>query len=220
MPVAPDRRWQAWIVGSAMFAIVGALAAPAGLGLHYVAKPLTTLLLVVLVWRSTDTLGLRVGVLAGLLFSLVGDVLLMLPAARFEAGLAAFFLAHLAYIVAFFRHAKPRPLALAWLAYGLVAAGVLTLLLPTVPAPLHAPVIGYAAVLTGMAAFAFAARATAGSRLAIGGGLFVLSDGLLAWDRFGSPLPWVALWVLSSYWAAQWCLARSVGASAGEGRRG
>ena len=45
---------------------------------------------------------------------------------------------------------------------------------------------------------------------AVGGALFVLSDSLLAWDRFGSGLPAAALLVLASYYAALWCIARSV----------
>mgnify|MGYP001811235089 CR=1 FL=1 len=175
------RWWEVWIAASAVLAIAGALAAPVGLGLHYVFKPITTLLLVALAWRSMDPL------------------------------------AHLAYIAAFFRQARPRSVALAWLGYGLLAAGVLALLLPHVPAAMRGPVIGYVVVLTGMASFAFGARATVGPRLAIGGALFVLSDGLLAWDRFASPLPMAPLWVLSSYWAAQWCIALSVAA---EGRHG
>ena len=205
--VARDRRWAGWIVASAVLAIAGALSAPAGIGLHYVAKPFTTVLLVALAWRSADPLGLRAGVVAGLLLSLVGDVLLMLPTSDFVAGLGAFLLAHLAYIAAFFRPARLRSVVIAWLGYGLLAAGVLALLLPHVPAPMQGPVIGYGVVLTGMASFAFGARATAGHRLAIGGALFVLSDGLLAWDRFASPLPLAPLWVLSTYWAAQWCIA-------------
>jgi uncharacterized membrane protein YhhN len=78
-------------------------------------------------------------------------------------------------------------------------------------------VIAYVVVLTGMAAFAFGARERGGAGLAIGGALFVLSDGLLAWDRFASAVPLASLWVLATYWAAQWCIARSI---AGEARRG
>ena len=40
-----------------------------------------------------------------------------------------------------------------------------------------------------------------------GGALFVTSDALLAVNRFMAPLPAAALWILASYWAAQWCIA-------------
>ena len=212
-----DRQWRGWIAASAVLAIAGALSAPAGLGLHYVFKPVTTLLLIAFAWRSEDPHGLRPGVITGLLFSLVGDVALMLPIDAFVVGLGAFLLAHLAYIVAFFRHGRPKAVALAWLGYGLLAAGVLSLLLPQVPGPMQGAVIGYVVVLTGMAAFAFGARERGGAGLAVGGALFVLSDGLLAWDRFASAVPLASLWVLATYWAAQWCIARSIAAEARHG---
>ena len=40
--------------------------------------------------------------------------------------------------------------------------------------------------------------------------LFMVSDTQLVWDRFGGGVPARALLVLSSYWLAQWCIARSV----------
>lgn len=51
---------------------------------------------------------------------------------------------------------------------------------------------------------------------AIGGVLFVLSDSLLVWDKFGGGVPLAPLLVLVSYYLALWRIARSVG---GMGRR-
>ena len=48
------------------------------------------------------------------------------------------------------------------------------------------------------------------ARAALGGALFVLSDALLAINRFREPLPLSGLWILASYWAAQWCIASSL----------
>jgi len=77
---------------------------------------------------------------AGLLLSLVGDVALLWPQQGFLPGLVAFLLAHLAYLVAFSRElrfgAQPR----AFVAYALLAAGVLALLWPGVPGGLRWPV--------------------------------------------------------------------------------
>ena len=202
---------------SAALAIAGALFAPAALLLHYAFKPITTLLLMALAWRSPDPLGFRRGVVAGLGLSLVGDVALMLPVDAFAVGLGAFLLAHLAYIASFRRRSRARAVVAAGMVYALVATGLLWVLLPRVPAPLQGPVLVYVAVLVGMAAFAFGAQGSAGRRLALGGALFVFSDSLIAWDRFAAPVPHAPLWVLSSYWGAQWCIARSV---AGEGARG
>ena len=67
------------------------------------------------------------------------------------------------------------------------------------------------------AAVWLAARGTADAVLArsaaIGGALFVASDALLATNKFAGPLPLASLWVLASYWAAQWCIAGSLRAS-------
>jgi uncharacterized membrane protein YhhN len=38
----------------------------------------------------------------------------------------------------------------------------------------------------------------------------MISDSLLAWDRFRGALPWAALYVLTTYYAALWLIARSV----------
>lgn len=61
---------------------------------------------------------------------------------------------------------------------------------------------------------AFARRSTHASRTtnaaALGAALFVASDALLAIDRFRTPIPAAPLWVLSTYWLAQWGIAQSV----------
>ncbi|MBN8510882.1 MAG: hypothetical protein J0L57_20000, partial [Burkholderiales bacterium] len=58
---------------------------------------------------------------------------------------------------------------------------------------------------------ALAARGTPGAvrgrTLALGGALFLASDTLLAINRFALPLPLSGLWILLTYWAAQWCIA-------------
>ena len=50
-------------------------------------------------------------------------------------------------------------------------------------------------------------RQRAGLVLALGGALFLCSDALLASNRFAAPLPMASLWILASYWLAQWCIA-------------
>ncbi len=74
--------------------------------------------------------------------------------------------------------------------------------------------IAYVVVLVAMAAQAVARwRAHPGPQTrmaAIGGVLFVASDALLATDRFRAPIAAASLWVLATYWAAQWGIAQSV----------
>jgi uncharacterized membrane protein YhhN len=45
--------------------------------------------------------------------------------------------------------------------------------------------------------------------VALGGALFVLSDAILATDKFVGGVPLPTLWTLSIYWLAQWFIARA-----------
>ena len=45
---------------------------------------------------------------------------------------------------------------------------------------------------------------------ALGNSVFMLSDTLLALDKFVSPLPYAGLWVLASYYVAQGLIVRGV----------
>jgi len=193
---------------------LGGIALPHDWGL--VAKPLTTVLIIVHAWqRGQATPLLRRWLLVGLVFSLIGDVALLWPREGFLIGLVAFLLAHLCYLWAFTR---VQPLA-AWpwgfVGYGLLAGGILSQLWPGVPEALRVPVVAYVICLSAMGAQAavvgWLARGTAESSraglLALGGLLFVISDACLATNKFAGPLPLASVWVLTTYWSAQWCIA-------------
>lgn len=199
---------------SALLAIVGAYS-PAMPWLHWIFKPLTTLLIAWTVWRVVSAVPrYRTWLLVGLGLSTLGDVFLMLPVDAFVPGLASFLLAHLAYLLAL--RQRDRWFAAAWpfALYALVAGLVLSRLWPALPDALRAPVVVYVVVLAVMAAQAMAVwwrhRDAASASAAWGGACFVLSDALLAWDRFVAPFAAASLAVLASYWLAQWGLARSV----------
>ncbi|WP_257388477.1 lysoplasmalogenase [Tahibacter caeni] len=211
---APSSRWALLVAAAAALAVVGALWPPLH-ALHYVAKPASTLLVALLAWRAVDAQpAYRRAVLAGLLLSTLGDIWLMLPWDLFVAGLVSFLLAHLAYLYAFTRLVPLAPLRWPFAAYAALAAGIVLLLWSHLPAALRAPVLVYVAALATMAAQAAVVatqRASASRIAAAAGGLsFVVSDALLAIDRFHTPLPYAALWVLASYWLAQFLIGRSV----------
>ncbi|WP_341890481.1 lysoplasmalogenase family protein, partial [Variovorax sp. YR752] len=46
--------------------------------------------------------------------------------------------------------------------------------------------------------------------VAVGACFFMLSDALLAINRFVSPLPLASLWVLATYYAAQMLIVRHI----------
>lgn len=213
---APAWLWAA-IGASGALAVAGAWG-EGPTALHYLFKPLTTLLIAGGLWRHRDRAdgGYVHRVLVGLLLSTVGDIALMFPGdACFMIGLGAFLLAHLAYWSAFRRRLKSvagRGPLWPWLAYVAVAAAVLAVLWPHLPGALQAPVLAYIAVLVAMAASAAQAwrRVGGGAGFAALGGLsFVVSDASLALDRFVAPLPAAVLLVLASYWFAQALIARS-----------
>lgn len=216
------KRFTLLIAITALGAIIGVLHGGPWLWLHYICKPLTTLLILWLASRAVEPVSprYRSAVLAGIALSLVGDVFLMLPYDLFVPGLIAFLLAHVCYIIAFVAGSNFKQKIVGVVVFAAVGAANLYFLLPKLPPALIIPVLAYVAVLTIMAGLA-AARAwalhngdaglaCASSTAAIGGALFVLSDSLLAWDKFGGGIALSPLWVLASYYAAQWCIARSV----------
>ncbi|WP_052521169.1 lysoplasmalogenase [Agreia bicolorata] len=115
-------------------------------------------------------------IVAALAFSWLGDVLLSSPGdVGFLLGLAAFFLAHLVYLVAFASSFRRRPVPLAAYLYVLWWIAFVLLLQPSL-GTLLVPVAAYGLVLG-----ASGAAALATNRLtAIGALLFVCSDSLLA----------------------------------------
>lgn len=184
--------------------------------LVYVMKPLTTALLIAAAASAPAADNrYRLIIVIGLAFSLAGDVFLMLPKDRFVAGLVSFLAAHIAYIVAFSTDIGfgSRPVLL--LPYLAATLPVLWLLWPRL-GRLRIPVVIYVAALVAMAWQAGAravtletAAATAG---AIGAALFVVSDALLAINRFRIPFRSAQLWVMSTYVSAQALIVLSIAA--------
>ena len=207
---------------AAAAAILGAiLAGPAVADgwrlLHWLCKPLATGLIFLLAWGVRPALSMRYRrrILAGIACSLLGDVLLMLPQDLFVPGLVAFLCGHLCFLAAFLGDSRfgVRPgWLLASLAYGAVN---LYLLWDSIAAALRAPVIVYVVVLASMGGQALGRARTfsrdgSARRAAVGAMLFMLSDTLLAWNRFHAAIQLSSLWVLSTYYLALWWIARSV----------
>ena len=217
----PRSLLQEAMVVAAAGAIIGAWLEGDGRWLHWICKPLATALILRLAWTPAPiSARYRRWIGAGIACSLAGDICLMLPADLFAAGLACFLIAHVCFLAALAGDARLGVRPLPWLVCLAIGALDLWLLWPALPGPLRAPVIIYVAALAGMTGQAWArarwhaamgdSLAVAARRAAAGAGLFMLSDGLLAWDRFMAPLPLAMLWILASYYAALWLIARSV----------
>lgn len=181
----------------------------------YLFKPLTTglILLIALLAQRKSTLFYRNAIAIGLLFSLAGDVFLMLPADLFLQGLISFLLAHLCYIAAFTSKTGWRSSVLAALPFVIYTALLLWILWPHVGA-MKLPVLIYGSVLGAMAWRACEMwrqhRGLAELSAFIGAVLFLISDSALAYHRFVQVFSASRLVVLGTYFVAQLLIARSV----------
>ncbi|MEK6719924.1 MAG: lysoplasmalogenase family protein [Chloroflexota bacterium] len=131
-----------------------------------------------------NVVGARPWVVAALVASLAGDVLL-LPGGRFRAGLAAFFLAQVAYLGSFVQW----PLEVVGALIGMIGAAVLYAvagrrIAAGAAATDRATGLAVIAYLIAISAMAVAATATLAPALVAGAWLFVASDAVLGWRRF------------------------------------
>lgn len=155
-------------------------------------------------------------ILAGLVFSWAGDILLI-PEDKtaFLWGLVSFLLAHVAYGLGFYFRGTDR----LWMS---AAVGVLLILLVVISRwllphvrrqdpKMRVPIIAYMGAVSVMVVLASgAAGAASDLRILLGGGIFYLSDISVARDRFVAP-GWInKAWGLPVYYAAQFLLASTV----------
>ncbi len=175
--------------------------------LRIASKPFPMLALMVWLWPRRGKQAC-LWVLAGLVLSLLGDMLLEVdPQRLFVFGLATFLLAHLAYIGAYL-HAERRLRLLRSLPSVLWCAGLIVFLWPqlgkmALPVSLYAVAIGAmvwrAAALLG---------APWGWWALLGAGLFALSDSLIAINRFHAPFAGARFAIMVLYWTGQWGITR------------
>ena len=148
---------------------------------------------------------------AALVLSLAGDVFLMLPRDLFVPGLAAFLLAHLAYIAGFVTEGPTLgAAALSILAVTALSVPIGTRILRalrTSSPRLVPPVAVYMFVISWMLA---AALAAGDIRAVVGALLFYASDALIAVNRFVVPLSWARPAVMVTYHLAQGALVISL----------
>jgi uncharacterized membrane protein YhhN len=178
-------------------------------------KAIPILALAIAVWASPGPVApTYAGLVAiGLVLSAVGDVSLVFPTG-FLAGLSAFFAAHCCYVAAFAPGATITTTTFgAAVALAVFAAAMLRYLWPYVRR-LRLPVVVYVTALSTMAWCAIARAATTGAgsaeaAAAIGVVSFLVSDGVLAVNRFARPLPAAHAIVMVTYYLAQTLIARS-----------
>jgi uncharacterized membrane protein YhhN len=183
--------------------------------LHWICKPLLMVTLGLYYFFSADHR--TVTVWLAILFSLAGDILLMFEgrdASFFMFGLAGFLLTHIFYIAAYRQHQREAeenaltgvqkirfsfPVVLA-------GTGLIVILLPNL-GTLKIPVVIYALVLIIMvlnSIFRFGRTHNKSFWLVFGGSiLFMLSDSLLAINKFLNPVNAAGFWIMGTYIFAQ-----------------
>jgi uncharacterized membrane protein YhhN len=171
------------------------------------AKPLVlvSVMVAALVLGAAGT-GAGRWLLVALFFGLLGDIALLgdtLP--RFKAGVYAFLVGHLAYLVCFAVLGLPRPgwawAGLAALAVALVATrGVVPATHRLGGAAMSVPVAVYSAVIGAMLVCAWF---TGEPWVAVGATVFVASDTILSINRFVRPLPHARLALMVTYQVGQ-----------------
>ena len=182
--------------------------------LLYVFKPLTVVFIILIALESSFPASsfYRYMIIAGLTFSLAGDVFLMLPFDRFIQGLASFFVAHLFYIAAFIVEGGQETYSTIIVAFMWYGMSMVRLLWPHL-GKLRLPVLAYMLVIMMMgwtATGRWIGTKQPGSLFAfLGAILFIISDSALAVDRFKTRFRNSQLLILSTYFAAQWLIALS-----------
>ena len=181
----------------------------------HIFKPLTMvfILLMAILGQAAPPL-YKYLIIAGLICSMAGDAFLMRPWDHFVAGLVAFLIAHLFYIVAFTSDIDLG--GSLWALIPLLIYGpVIYLVLSPGLGKLKLPVIVYIIVILIMAWQAWERWSQTGQNGALlafaGAILFVISDTILAINRFRSQFKLARALNLMTYFAAQWLIAGSVG---------
>jgi uncharacterized membrane protein YhhN len=191
--------------------------------LEYLVKPLIMIWMGVyfLIFKKKSDFALPV--LLAFFFSWMGDIFLMFSGKNelfFFAGVGGFFCAQLAYIYTFSRYSEKggkgylqnHPwIALVFLAY---LTGILFLLFPGLEGMMKPIILVYALSLIGMSMMALNRMGRVGRRTYLlvfsGSILFVLSDSMIALDKFYSDFWQAGLWIMISYIAAQYLIMRGL----------
>lgn len=190
--------------------------------LEYFSKP--AVMVALLVWFGLATRLNHTGMwfILGMLFSLAGDVFLIVPRVPFVIGLSAFLVAHSCYIVGFVRSPVSINLAGGFLLIVLVIAGtqiyrrILTGLKAAGMDRLKIPVMVYAIIIGLMLFSALLTLTQSGWEAApallvsLGALLFYISDTCLACNKFVCPQQFNRTTIMITYHLGQLLIALGV----------
>ena len=181
--------------------------------IKYITKPAVPMALICWLILNGGIQGQLIYFVIGLIFSLIGDIFLMLPNKKFIAGLVSFLFAHIAFIQGF-SSGIPK----------FSAAGLILLILVALNAfevfrrisnglrsrgqdSLISPVLIYTIVISLMLVSALLTMVAPNSEwnpfpslmVSFGALLFALSDSLLGWNKFVNPIIYGTIIVIVTY---------------------
>jgi alkenylglycerophosphocholine/alkenylglycerophosphoethanolamine hydrolase len=138
-------------------------------------------------------------------FSALGDY--MGVCHNFWGQMGSFALAHIAFVVFFYRlyQQEKAMMGIKWKSvlvalYGLVVG---MCIVPHVQGPLQIGVSVYILLILAMCMLAWMQK---NPLYALGAWLFVFSDTILAWNKFVSPIEWAGYLIMVPYYLGQWVL--------------
>ena len=188
---------------------------------HYFFKPAIMPMLIGFYFTSTE---IRNGTfIRALLFCWAGDVLLMfaqIDQLYFMLGLIAFLIGHLFYIFSFRQFVWEHegnllPTQKVRLVFPVLLAGTgLMVILYPVLGAMKAPVMFYSIVLMLMVSYAILrigrTNKVSFNWVLFGALLFMISDSILAINKFHSPFSWASIAIMVTYIAAQFMFVKGV----------
>lgn len=181
--------------------------------LRYISKPLICLFLIYILFKETGfKRNIEKNIATGLFFGCLGDIFLMMQD-QFIFGLTSFLIGHVLYVIAFIKQTNPKQLV-KHKGYILIAGILFTysyylysVLKPSL-GPLKIPVILYIIVIGLMAFFAYTRKQQVGFlsflTIFIAAIFFIISDSILAVDKFVVYISNSGLIIMGSYILAQY----------------
>ena len=182
--------------------------------LHFAVKPLLIPALWLLLYFSQSAVSGKNLLLTGLFFSWLGDVFLLFEYKHtlfFIVGLVSFLTTHIFYIIYFLRIRTDKPSLLKKqpVVIALVLAYGITLVWQLYPhlGDLKLPVMVYAAIICSMLLCSLHIFLKVNKKAAafylLGAAAFVISDSLLAINKFYQPFAFAGVLIMLTYCAAQ-----------------
>lgn len=203
-----------------ILAVLDLVGIAAGIdAMHFVFKPLLVPALLLLLTQSKTTQPRKFLLVAGLFFAWLGDVFLLFEFKHslfFIAGLACFLTTHIFYISYFLKISSTKTSMLArqplWVAVVIAYGAILVWQLFPELGDLTIPVIIYATIICIMLLCSIHVFNKVNRQAALyflsGATVFVVSDSLLAINKFYQPFAFAGVLIMLTYCAAQYLIVR------------